>query len=141
MKNGPRDPSSGIRIVRVEEIFTTTGIAACTTCVHSKPVHLGELAVLTLAGGAAALSGGLIGPPGTAWPDAGRLDGVPVFLGCSDIDAHIPKERVIESAAVFRARGADVTAILYPGMDHTVNDDELAHVRALVKRVAEGAHP
>jgi phospholipase/carboxylesterase len=88
-----------------------------------------------IAGGVAALSGGLIGPPGTVWPDAGRLDGVPVFLGCSDVDFHIPKERVIESADVLRARGADVTAILYPGMDHTVNDDEIAHVRALVDRV------
>jgi phospholipase/carboxylesterase len=92
-----------------------------------------------LAGGAAGLSGGLIGPPGTVWPDAGRLDGVPVFLGCSDVDFHIPKERVLESADVLRARGADVTAILYPGMDHTVNDDELRRVRALVDRVSASA--
>jgi len=89
-----------------------------------------------VAGGVAALSGGLIGPVGTVWPDAGRLDGVPVFLGCSDVDFHIPKERVLESADVLRGRGADVTAILYPGMDHTVNDDEIGHVRALVDRVS-----
>jgi phospholipase/carboxylesterase len=88
-----------------------------------------------LAGGVAGLSGGLIGPPGTVWPDSGRLDGVPVFLGCSDVDFHIPKERVLESAEVLRSRGADVTAILYPGMDHTVNDDELEHVRRLLDRV------
>ena len=88
-----------------------------------------------LAGGAAGLSGGLIGPPGTVWPDAGRLDGVPVFLGCSDVDFHIPKERVLESADVLRARGADVSAILYPGMDHTVNDEEIAHVRGMVDLV------
>lgn len=88
-----------------------------------------------IAGGVCALSGGLIGPAGTVWPDAGRLDGVPVFLGCSDVDFHIPKARVLESADVLRARGADVTAILYPGMDHTVNDAELAHVRAMVDRV------
>lgn len=90
----------------------------------------------SLAGGVAALSGGLIGPPGTVWPDAGRLDGTPIFLGCSDIDPHIPKERVIESAGVFRERGADVTAVLYPDMDHTVNDDELAHVRELIRLVS-----
>ncbi len=89
-----------------------------------------------IAAGVAGLSGGLIGPPGTVWPDAGRLDGVPVFLGCSDVDFHIPKERVLESADVLRARGAEVTAILYPGMDHTVNDDEIAHVRAILDRVA-----
>ena len=90
-----------------------------------------------IAGGVAGLSGGLIGPAGTVWPDAGRLDGVPVFLGCSDVDFHIPKERVLESADVLRARGAEVTAILYPGMDHTVNDDEIAHVRGVVDRIRE----
>jgi predicted esterase len=90
----------------------------------------------TLAGGVAALSGGLIGPPGTVWPEYGRLDGIPIFLGCSDVDFHIPKERVLESADVLRARGADVTAILYPGMDHTVNDDEISRVRAMLDRVA-----
>jgi predicted esterase len=89
-----------------------------------------------IAAGVAGLSGGLIGPPGTVWPDAGRLDGVPVFLGCSDVDFHIPKERVLESADVLRARGAEVTAILYPGMAHTVNDDEIGHVRTLLDRVA-----
>jgi phospholipase/carboxylesterase len=90
-----------------------------------------------IAGGVAGLSGGLIGPPGTVWPDAGRLDGVPVFLGCGDVDFHIPKERVLETADIFRARGAEVTAILYPGMDHTVNDDEIAHVRGVVDRIGE----
>ena len=94
-----------------------------------------------LAAGVAALSGGLIGPPGTVWPDTGRLDGVPAFLGCSDVDFHIPKERVLESAEVFRARGAEVTAILYPGMDHTVNDDELRHVRALLDGVTGSTSP
>lgn len=81
--------------------------------------------------GLAALSGGLIGPPGTAWPVNGRFDGVPVFFGCSDIDSHIPKERVIESADVFRQAGADVTATLYPGMGHTINADELQRLRTL----------
>ena len=40
------------------------------------------------------LSGGLIGPPGTPRNYPGSLDGTPVFLGCSDIDPHIPLERV-----------------------------------------------
>ena len=37
------------------------------------------------------LSGGLIGPPGTPRNYAGSLDGTPVFLGCSDVDPHIPR--------------------------------------------------
>lgn len=85
-------------------------------------------------GGVAGLSGGLIGPPGTSWPaEGGRLAGVPVLLGCSDIDGHIPVERVHESAEVFRAMGADVTEAIYPGMGHTVNADEVRRLRAIVE--------
>jgi len=80
-------------------------------------------------GGLIAFSGGLIGPPGTPRNYGGSLDGTPVFLGCSDIDPHIPKERVQESAAVFERIGAAVTTRLYPGMGHEVNDDEIAFAR------------
>jgi predicted esterase len=86
-------------------------------------------------GGAAGLSGGLIGPPGTKWPATGSLGGTPVFLGCSDVDFHIPKERVLESAEVLQSLGADVEAVLYPNMDHTINEDELAHLRRLVEGI------
>jgi len=78
------------------------------------------------------LSGGLIGPPGTVWPRAGSLDGTPVFLGCSDVDTHIPASRVMESAEVLRGVGGDVNAVLYPGMDHTVSQSEIEEVRRLV---------
>jgi predicted esterase len=83
-------------------------------------------------GGLIALSGGLIGPPGIQWSYVGSLDGTPAFLGCSDVDAHIPKERVLESEAALRALGAAVTAKLYPGMGHTVNEDELERARAIL---------
>lgn len=87
-------------------------------------------------GGVAGLSGGLIGPPGTTWPRDGVLDRTPVFLGCSDIDDHIPAARVLESADVLRANGGEVTDVLYPGMGHTVNRDELEHVQRLLDRLA-----
>lgn len=93
-------------------------------------------------GGVMVLSGGLIGPPGTAWDDAtGDFGGTPVFLGCSDVDAHIPVARVLESEAVFQRLGAAVTRVLYPGMGHLVNDDEISHVRraldAIMPRVLQ----
>lgn len=84
-------------------------------------------------GGVAGLSGGLIGPPGTTWPASGSLAGTPVFLGCSDVDFHIPKERVIESADVLTSLGAIVETVLYPNMDHIINEDELARVQRLVE--------
>jgi phospholipase/carboxylesterase len=87
-------------------------------------------------GGVGALSGGLIGPPGTTWPRDGALDRTPIFLGCSDIDDHIPAARVLESADVLRANGAEVTDVLYQGMGHTVNRDELEHVQRLIDRLA-----
>ncbi|HEY0513349.1 MAG TPA: phospholipase [Thermoanaerobaculia bacterium] len=83
-------------------------------------------------GGVMGLSGGLIGPPGTPRNYAGSFAGTPVFLGCSDRDPHIPRERVDESAAVLRGMGAEVTERIYPAMGHTVNEDELERVRALI---------
>jgi predicted esterase len=83
-------------------------------------------------GGVAGLSGGLIGPPGTPRDYAGSFVGTPVFLGCSDVDSHIPKARVEESADVFRRLNADVTTRLYTGMGHTINADEIAHVRTIM---------
>jgi predicted esterase len=85
-------------------------------------------------GGVVALSGGLIGPPGTPRKYQGSLDGTPVFLGCSDIDAHIPLERVQESAGVFSGLGAEVDERIYPGMGHTINADELAAIHSLLTR-------
>jgi phospholipase/carboxylesterase len=82
--------------------------------------------------GVAGLSGGLIGPDGTPRNYAGSLDDTPVFLGCSDVDFHIPAERVRETAEVLRRLGGDVTMRLYEGMGHTVNEDEIAHVRAIL---------
>ncbi len=83
-------------------------------------------------GGILGLSGGLIGPEGTPRQYEGSLDKTPVFLGCSDIDTHIPKERVLESEAVFRQMGADVTTKLYPNFPHSINEDELKIVNLLI---------
>jgi predicted esterase len=80
----------------------------------------------------AALTGGLIGPPGTPRDYIGSLAGTPVFLGSSDIDPHVPLERVHETAAVLRGLGAEVDERIYPGMGHTVNEDEIAAVKALL---------
>ena len=88
-------------------------------------------------GGVMALSGGLIGEPGTTWDDVttSALEGTPVFLGCSDVDSHIPAERVLETESVFRRLGASVTRKLYPGMGHTVIPDEIEHVQATMDAV------
>jgi predicted esterase len=87
-------------------------------------------------GGVVGLSGGLIGPDGAPRDYPGSFDGMPAFMGCSDVDPHIRKDRVIEAAEVYRRMGAKVTAKLYPGMGHTVNEDEIKAVRELVAATA-----
>jgi predicted esterase len=81
-------------------------------------------------------SGGLIGPDDTPREYTGSLEGTPVFLGCSDVDFHIPKERVELTAEVLGKMQGSVTMRLYPGMGHTVNQDELDFGRSLVEVVA-----
>lgn len=80
-------------------------------------------------GGVMVLSGGLIGPDETPRDYAGSFDNTPIFLGCSDVDPHIPKKRAEDSAEILRKMGANVTLRLYPNMGHTVNVDELTFVR------------
>ncbi len=84
-------------------------------------------------GGVAGLSGGLIGPLIDLNSYTGSLAGTPVFLGCSDIDPHIPMQRVLETAQTLEQLDAAVDARLYPGMGHTVNEDELEAVRNLMQ--------
>lgn len=84
-------------------------------------------------GGIAGLSGALIGPEDTPRDDKGSLAGTPVFLGCSDVDFHVPKERVDQTAAVLQNLGGEVTKRLYPNMDHTVNQNEIDFVRGMMQ--------
>ena len=86
-------------------------------------------------GGVVGLSGGLIGPDDTPREYPGTLDATPVFVGCSDTDFHIPKARVDESAKVLERLGGTVTERLYPGMGHTVSQDEIDFVKAMLETV------
>jgi predicted esterase len=90
-------------------------------------------------GGVVIFSGGCIGPPGTTWDPVGSFDGTPAFFGCSDRDAHVPQGRVEESAALFAHAGAAVTARIYPGLGHVVNDDEIGAARAILDGVSTPA--
>jgi len=69
----------------------------------------------------------------------GSLAGTPVFLGCSDVDPHVPKGRVDESADVLRHLGGVVTERLYPNMEHTVNQDEIDFVREMMRALTAGS--
>ncbi len=83
-------------------------------------------------GAVIALTGGLIGPPGTPRDYSGSLDGTPVFLGSSDVDPHVPLERIEETDAVLTRLGATVDKRIYPGFGHSVNEDEVMAARAML---------
>ena len=85
-----------------------------------------------------AFTGGLIGPSGTPRDYAGDFGGTPVFIGSSDVDPHVPLERVKESSAVLSRMGASVDERIYPGMGHAINLDELAAANALLTGTRPG---
>jgi phospholipase/carboxylesterase len=87
------------------------------------------------------LSAAIIGPPGTLRDYPGSLAATPVFLGCSDVDSHIPLRQVQESTRVLRGLGAEVTERIHPGMGHTINDHEIAHARRLVRMAGSDLLP
>lgn len=75
------------------------------------------------------LSGGLIGPPGTEFAFEGDLAGTPVYLGCSNVDPHIPEQRVRETADVLEHLGGSVTMQLFEDAPHTVMQEEIEVIR------------
>jgi predicted esterase len=85
-------------------------------------------------GGLLTFSGGYIGPIGLAREADGNLAGTPAFVGCSDVDPHIPLQRVNETTTLLRSMGAEVTERIYPGMDHTINEEELELAKQLIEK-------
>jgi predicted esterase len=85
-------------------------------------------------GGLLVFSGGYIGQMGLKREANGNLGRLPAFLGCSDMDPHIPLQRVQETTSLLRAMGADVTERIYPNMGHTINEEEIELAKALVEK-------
>jgi predicted esterase len=88
-------------------------------------------------GGLLVFSGGVIGPLGMERHDAGSLEGTPVFMGCSDVDPHIPVERFNETAEILTQLNAQVNKKIYPRMAHTIIHDEIKAAMKIVEKVTE----
>lgn len=119
--------AAGLAADHVVLLGFSQGACLASTAAQRRPRRYGGVMIFT---------GGLIGPPGTAWNESGAFGATPVFLGCSAHDAHIPESRVRETAGVFERMGAEVTTRIYPGSDHVVNDHEIAVARDLLARLA-----
>lgn len=83
-------------------------------------------------GGIIAFTGGLLGDTVDVSSYAGDFAGTPIFIGSSDHDPHVPENRIDESEVILQQMGANVTKKIYPGLGHTINDDELQHANALL---------
>ncbi|RRJ34009.1 alpha/beta hydrolase [Halocatena pleomorpha] len=119
---------AGIPTERVMILGFSQGACLASEYVARNPRRYGGLAVL---------SGGLIGESVDPSDYEGDLDGTPVFLGCSDVDPHIPEERVNESTEIFEQSNADTTKRLYEGMGHGINQDEIDYVSGMVASLVE----
>ncbi len=76
-------------------------------------------------------TGGRLGPPGTAWPAAKGIAGMPLLVTGSDVDEYVPEARVRETADFFRAAGAAVELLITPGRAHEIGEAELARAVAM----------
>ncbi|GAA0197145.1 alpha/beta hydrolase [Haladaptatus pallidirubidus] len=119
---------AGIQTDRIMVLGFSQGACLASEFVVRNPTRYGGLAVL---------SGGLIGEAVDPDDYDGNLEEMPVFLGCSDVDPHIPQERVHESAEIFEQLHGDVSKRLYKGMGHGINQDEVDHVSTMVAELVE----
>lgn len=79
-------------------------------------------------------SGALIGPPGMERNYPGSFEGMPVFIGGSDVDPWVKHKWMADTASIFEQMDARVDFRTYPGMAHTVNQDEIDRVRELLAK-------
>ncbi|MEO1277544.1 MAG: dienelactone hydrolase family protein [Planctomycetota bacterium] len=86
----------------------------------------------------AGLTGGIIGPPGTAFDRDGALNGTPILLGSGDPDPHVPWSRVRESADVLEGMGGNVELVRYENAPHAVLPDQVDRVRELARAATVG---
>lgn len=90
-------------------------------------------------GGVVGLSGGLIGPDGIVRQKTNsNLKGSNIFIGCSDVDPHIPIERVHFTANYLEEISGNVTKKIYRGLGHTINDDEIKNIKVLMNNILKG---
>ena len=79
-------------------------------------------------------SGALIGPEGTPRDYPGDFAGMPAFIGGSDVDPWVSHDLLKQTARIFQRMGAEVDFQTYPGMGHTVNQDEMDRTRAMLSQ-------
>lgn len=83
-------------------------------------------------GGAFIYSGGVIGSFIDRSNYQGDFQGMPVLIGCSDVDGHVPLHRVQDTTAILTEMGALVSERIYPNGPHTIFDDEIERTNQIL---------
>ena len=85
-------------------------------------------------GGIIALTGGLVGDQIYRNRYNGNFNGTPIFIGSANPDPHVPVERVHDTEIILKEMNAAVTVKIYPGMGHTINQDELTIASGMLEK-------
>jgi len=118
--------SRGLPSNRIALLGFSQGACLTSEYIARHPRHYGAAMILT---------GGVIGPPGTPRNYTGSLANTPIFIGTSDPDPHVPFERVTETRDVLTKLGGKVDLRHYPGMPHTINEEEIGICRDLLSNM------
>ncbi len=121
--------SSGITLSRIALMGFSQGACLTTEFVARHPQRYGGLIAFT---------GGLIGPPGTRFRYDGKLDSMRALLASGDPDPHVPWQRAQDSAQVLSRMGADVTLRRFPGLPHTISEEEIELAKPILMDLVPG---
>jgi predicted esterase len=122
--------ANGVPAERIALLGFSQGACLASEYVIRNPRHYGAIMALT---------GGFVGPLDMVRHDQGDLAGTSVLLAAGDPDPHVPFTRVQDTADLMTRMGAAVDLRRYPGLAHTVNEDELEACKALIEAMAKGA--
>jgi len=83
-------------------------------------------------GGVALFTGGVIGDKIYTENYKGDFSGTPVFIGTGNPDAHVPVERVNETAKIMGKMNAAITVKVYDNRPHSISQDEIQTANELI---------
>ena len=83
-------------------------------------------------GGVIGIIGGLIGKDINTGNYLTNFEGTPVYLGTSDPDAHVPAERVQQTADILRNKNAQVELQIFPDAGHVILPEELGRANNFI---------
>jgi phospholipase/carboxylesterase len=115
--------SVGVPLAKIALCGFSQGACLATEFVARNPARYGSLVALT---------GALIGPPGSDLHHEGSLAGMPALFSSGDPDPHVPWSRVEASVRQLERMGAEVQLMRHPGRPHKILPTEVSAAKGLI---------